>query len=109
MTTPTPLLDLCDAATKGPWRQGDYTRAAIFAENNTRAIIIAHIGNENWQNDLQLIARLSPDVVRAVYEALRDSRIYIRCEFGEDDWRLTTITNALAALDGHNLNTEKKP
>lgn len=92
---PTPILALCDAATK--------------EEGKLRAYFI-------HESQATLYERLSPEVVRAVYEALveaRDGQQALLVTHGlvgdEETDRLDKLfTDALALLDGHNLNTEKK-
>ncbi len=103
---PIPLLALCDAATKA-----------------------AHEGQPVWGAGRdEYNARLSPEVVRAVYEALRDAWPFPTWPAPEDGCCTTDedriaqqqwgerfnamderVKRAIALLDGHNLNTEKKP
>lgn len=76
---PTPSLrELCAKATPGPWRVRRGTAMAV----ESRSHVVASTGgfsdnrrdpedlNRELSSNAQLIARLSPDVALAVYEAL---------------------------------------
>lgn len=106
MTTtnnPTPLLELCEKATNGPY-YSDGMNIYSLGGNVAKAYRGNRIAKEMNAN-ARLIARLSPEVVRAVYEAL--TTIYRKC--GEDyDERDPfgdipgIVTEIKALLDGHN-------
>lgn len=76
MKTPTPLLELCEKATKGPYgyeysEANDAFEIAPFdAEGQLDWDREVAVTADNNAANAQLIARLSPEVVKAVYEAL---------------------------------------
>jgi hypothetical protein len=71
MSTPT-LKELCAAATPGPWRPLYFGNAdwAVYATDN---VVVHFVGDVGWQQaeaNNKLSARLDPQTVLAVYEAL---------------------------------------
>lgn len=72
MKTTIPLLELCEKATKGPWMpEGNMIFCDRMGGLLARTYDNCETGSDkNSSNNAQLIARLSPEVVKAVYEAL---------------------------------------
>lgn len=105
MKNPTPLLELCEKATKGPWTSTS-SRGLVYTKTGKIVCAMPHgIRRNGLLNqkkgvtdietpDAQLIARLSPEVVKAVYEAL---------EWAEKElvsFNGSPCEKALALLDG---------
>lgn len=91
---PITLLSLCAASTK----ESD-NRKHAFITQQTVGIIMTPA-------QAKLHDRCTPEVVRAVYEALQN--ILLVAPYHEMHGIAEDARNALAILDGHNLNTEKK-
>lgn len=81
MKTPPTILELCEKATKGPW-SCESSRGLIYGNVGNMICAMPHgirtnglLSQKEGVTDIitpnaQLIARLSPETVKAVYEAL---------------------------------------
>lgn len=117
MNTPTPLLTLCAAATKGPYKANQSTVRVDSPNRHEQDKVCAVAGPtaaapEAWEGihrkrhaTAQLIARIaSPEVAAKVYAALQANkvlleRIQVERTFSQDA-ALNATTQALNLLDG---------
>lgn len=91
MSAPT-IRDLCQRATPGPWRtytykglgphddeMTDQRTVCTMEDEKGRSIQVASVNQiePHAEANAQLIARLSPEVVLRVVEALTDAHLYI--------------------------------
>lgn len=105
MTPPT-IKELCEKATPGPWSIGAYLASTIFANVPGvpgGPVMIAETTNSNEAANAQLIARLSPSVVKVVVEALEEGIIQFEAYSRFMDGRgraMHKMESALNALNG---------
>ena len=115
---PIPLRDLCRAATPGPWipdvnDNGSFNIYSL-AKGHNRFVVCQR---NQWHRtemsraNAQLIARLSPEVVLAVYEALDgivQGAVHPDVALRRVMVDLGPIRKALALLDGHQADDGAK-
>ncbi len=96
------LRELCQKATKGPWRWiGTNKRptAKAYLQGANYATVLADVeGLEIKESDAQLIARCSPETMLRVYEALTNAKKFAEIMESQEDFDIAK--SALALLDG---------